>query len=204
MNRAGLTLLCVLGLCTAAGADYIIAPLSNQAGSLSLLPGESFDLDIVLSSDAGDGHISSIFRVEFSQAGLVCQRQSWQAPYSTGSVDDLSIPGAGGPALPYALDADVLSGLAYPVGVVDMELTNVTDTGSFGAGTLVTLGLLVPEGFGEGVVTIGVVPDTFDTGLAEIPTTSGPNFTLTVVPEPATAGLLIPGAWLAPCRRRKR
>ena len=193
MARVRVGVCCVLAVCSPLAAAYTLTPLAGGLSSATIAAGEAFDLDVVLDSDGGDEHVSAIFRVVFSQGGLEYQSCLWKGAYSTGSIDDQSVPGSGGAALPRLLDEDSLAGPGYPDGVVDVELSNVTDAGTFGVGPLVTLSLLAPPGTLQQTITISVVPDTFDDGAAEVPASAGPDFALTV-PEPATFLLLCAAA----------
>ena len=205
MSRVGVLALAMCLLPLPVYATYIITPLSSGASSLDLLPGDSFDLDVVLTSGASDEHLSAIFRVIFSSPGLSYESYDWQVPYANGTQDDDSDPLIGD--LPVLLDADTLTGPGYPTGVVDVELSNVVPDPSipFRTGTLVTLTLEVPLDYPvPETVTIGIEPDQLYHGLEEIPTTAGPDFTLHVVPEPAGLCLLIAAAAFLGRRPRRR
>jgi hypothetical protein len=155
-----------------------------------------FNLNIWLSSNDSDIHDSAIFRVVFSKPGLVYNGYDWQAPYlkygENGSTDDDSDPII--TDLPIMLDADILSGVGYPAGVVDVELSNAADD-NFSTGLLATLSIEVPESWGNlpDSIIIDVIPDTFADGFSVIPTTSGPSFTVNI-PEPASLSLVALGS----------
>lgn len=180
--------LTVLSYCGNATADYVLTPRSGGSGSAIVGRGRTLNLNLGLTSDSSDTHTSAIFRVVFSSPGLTYQSYLWQAPYSNTSGDDDSTPRA--EQLPVTLTADTLSGPSFPPGVVDVELSNVVESGTFGQGSLVTLTLGVPAGYtGPDSITISAAPDTFANGFDEIVTTAGPPFTLTIVPEPSAAVL---------------
>ena len=54
-------------------ADYTFELLSNNMNSVDVEPGDTFDLDIILTSDGSDVHDTAIFRVVFSSPGLSYQ-----------------------------------------------------------------------------------------------------------------------------------
>ena len=197
-----LSIVVICALAVPASANYVITPLCDGLSSKTVLPGESFDLDIVLTSDGSDVHDSAIFQVVFSKPSLSYNSYTWYSPYLNGTDDDDSTPIIGD--LPLILDADTLSGAGYPAGVVDIELSNTADS-DFVIGTLATLTLEVPSGWSTipDSVLISIVPDTFADGFATIPTTAGQEFTLNIVPEPASLGLLAIGS-LAAFRRKRR
>lgn len=205
--RLAAVAVCVLGLAVPAGASYILTPLSGGAGAATVNPGDAIDLDILLTTSAADEHTSAILRLVFSEPGLLYEGYTWAAPYANGTIDDDSKPLAGG--LPLVLGADTLSGAGYPAGMVDVELSNVTDGGAgppppFGVGVLVTVTLRVPAGYqpAPGTITIGVAPDTLASGFGVIDAAAGPGFELTVTPEPATLALLLAGGLALAIRRR--
>lgn len=203
MNPARiLSVLCLLVCAGPVSANYIITPTSGGAAALIVSPGETFPLEIGLSSNASDAHNSSIFRVLFSSGGLTYNSYEWKTPYANGTTDDDSKPLNN--TLPKLLAADTLTGVAYPAGVVDVELSNVIDSGTFGHGTLVTLTLGVPANYtGPETVTISVVSDTIASGFTEVPTAVGSDFVLTITPEPASLWLLAFGG-LGLMRSRRR
>lgn len=183
-------------------ASYILTPVSGGASTLEVTAGESFDLDVMLASDAGDVHNSAIFRVVFSEPGLVYESYSWSSPYDTGSIFDDSAPFIDDVAV--VLDALTLSGIGYPDGVVDVELSNVVAGGGvFGEGLLASLTLSVPRDFATGSFFISLMPDTIANGFDEIETTSRSAFELIVVPGPGGLAVITAGC---ACRvsRRKR
>jgi len=208
--RSAVGIMCVLFFCMHARADYIILPLWDDQDSATVSLGETFDLDIVLDSDASDEHISAIFQVVFSSPGLSYQSYEWYAPYENETDDDDSTPLW--TALTTLLTADLFSG---PLDVVDVELSNATDGGGggpspFGIGKLVTLELLVPADYtGPETVTISAVSDQFFAGvqggsLVYVDADSGPSFELTIIPEPASVAMLIVPLAILVRRRQSR
>lgn len=195
-----------LALATTCGttqAGYVLSPLSNGSATASIHPGDSFELDLVLSTDAGDVHDSAILRVVFSTPGLSYLGYEWSAPYDV--MYDDSDPLLGDESYfdpPLVLDEQTLSGVGYPDDVVDVELSNLILIDSFGEGTLATLTLGVPQSFEPGqTIEISVEPDTFADGLRPVATTAGEPFALAVVPEPATATLLLAVLAAVACQR---
>jgi hypothetical protein len=187
-----LLIACVLCLCLSsiAQADYVLNLLSGGSSSATVNWGDSLTLDAVLTSDAADVHDSAIFRMIFTMPGLTYPSYSWASPYTNGPPYDDSTPILGD--LPVTLDEDTLSGTGYPSGVVDIEMSNVLIGSTFGEGTLVSLDLTVPAGFGyQGSLYIAASPDTFADGYTEISTTAGQVFELIVVPEPSTCAALL-------------
>ncbi|MCK4660068.1 MAG: PEP-CTERM sorting domain-containing protein [Phycisphaerae bacterium] len=198
-----ISLMCVfsLVLSVSAQAGYILEPSSSGASLATVAWGDSFTLDFVLASDAGDVHDSAIFQVLFTEPGLMYESYDWSDPYTDGPPYDDSTPDLSG--LPLAIDEDTLAGPAYPSGVVDVELSNVLIGSTFAEGTLVSLDLTVPDDYGfVGSVYIFALPDTFAHGFDEIPITGGQGFELIVIPEPST--LAVMGMVMFGLLRRRR
>ncbi len=186
-----------------ASADYILSPISDGQSERTVNRGQSFDLDLVLSTDGADVHDSAIFRVIFFEPGLRLESYLWAAPYETGTIWDDSDPFLSD--LPLTLNAATHDDPSDPPeGIVDIELSNVVPPpeGDFGAGTLVSLSIAVPVNFAAQTVFIGVIPDTLANGFSEIPTTAGAVFQLHVVPEPSTAIAVFAFSALLARRRR--
>ncbi|MCA9309585.1 MAG: hypothetical protein KDA21_00130 [Phycisphaerales bacterium] len=196
----GVTLAGLVGVGSASGA-YMVAATSNGMSSRTVQPGNSFQLDIELSSDASDQINSAILRLVFSDAGLQYNAYDWSDPFEDGSITDDSTPGT--PELPALIDADSLAGVGYPAGVVDVELSNVILTSSrFGSGVLISLTLTVPSDWaGEDTVVISTIPDTLANGFNEVMATPGQAFTL-VIPTPAASLLAGAAGWVVVRRRR--
>jgi hypothetical protein len=192
-----LALALVLLDASAARAAYVLTPFSGGFNTITVAPGGSFSLDLVLTSEAADEHNSAIFRVVFSEPGLIYSGFTWQSPYTL-AYDD-SKPNTGFDIL---LDAATLSGPAYPDGVVDIELSNVVEPGTFTTGTLVRLDLAVPADYsGAPTVYISAAPDTIANGFDIIDTAAGGDFTLNV-PEPAAWTIVSLVGAVALLRRR--
>jgi len=190
----------MLAVCVSAHADYLAVPLHDGADTLSLEPNSTFELDIVLTGEPGDVHDSAILDVTFSLPGLVYEAYAWHGDHVTGGLDDMSDPDAGG----LLADPQVVTAATYsPTPAVDVHLENLTEFGTtFASGELVTLTLHVPADMPLGTVTITAVPDQFFDGMALVPSAPGPAFTLTIIPEPTSAVLLLAG--LAALLRRRR
>ncbi|MDZ4753840.1 MAG: hypothetical protein SGJ11_05020 [Phycisphaerae bacterium] len=172
----------------------------SQQADLAL--GSTFDLDVIITSDAADFCNSAIFRVVFSKPGLLYESYAWSAPFSAGSIFDQSKPGLG--SLSTVITAATLQGPNYPAGIVDVEFANAA-VGSFTSGLLVRMTLQVPDSFELGDLMISVVPDTIAFGLSGIDTTAGDSVEVTVVPGPGAFALMAFGSasTLFGCRRRR-
>lgn len=185
-----------------ARADYELSIQHTPSSSGTLALGAMFDLDVVLSGSPFDAHNSAIFRVAFSQPGLVYTGYRWEPPYAPSGGDDDSKPRL--PMLPTTLTASTLAGPSYPVGVIDFELSNVTaDSGGqtqlFTQGKLVTLSFQVPNTLPidpqVGIsFKVSVIPDTFARGFSLVPTTGGAPIAVQVLPEPGSWALCAGGA----------
>ena len=162
------------GLPQLAEADYVMSVLHEGDSSVVVVPGSRFTVAVELSSNGMDQHNSAIFRVVFSDPGLVLEGYTWGAPYENGTVTDFSTPRLN--TLPQLIDADT-----YDNGdsAVDMYMSNV-NAAPFGIGTLLTLDVLVPADYaGPNQVSLQVVPDTLSLGFPPaVPTISGPVFTV--------------------------
>jgi hypothetical protein len=187
-----------------ATADYILTPLSGGADEIWIdVNGteteRTFTVDLILTTNAGDAHLSSEFRLLFSQPGLTYFDYNWGTGYTTGGIDDVSVPFIDD--IPTIIDENSFGSPAD----IDLYFSNLTNDGEvFGEGILTRLTLMVPAAW-EPVpdsINIWVVPELFFDGFNAIPTAAGPTFTLNIVPAPGTlclfSGVLLFG------RRRRR
>ncbi len=200
MREIWLCVVAIAMLTACARAGYIVSLESQGLDALAVAPGDTFNLDVRLTADATETHTSAIVRLAFSTPGLEYSAYEWASPYLNGTIEDDSLPHSND--LPLSLDEATLAGPAYPVGAVDLELSNVLPAGeSFGEGIIARLTLHVPLGFDLSTpVEIAVLPDEIASGGDLIPTRSAAPFLL--VPAPAPAALLL--APLALGRRRRR
>ena len=133
-----LAIVCLVVCPGAASADYILKPLVNSQPSLNVLRGDSFVLDLVLSSTStpADSHWAAIFTVDFSKPGLRYLGHSWYSPYNTTSSDNRSTPGNS--QCPLLLSqASYVAGSSDP-GTVDVYFENFLGSGEFGVSKLVS------------------------------------------------------------------
>jgi hypothetical protein len=184
---------------TSARADYLLTPFSGGNSTLSVAPGDSFTLDLVLTGGALDTHTSATFNVQFSIAGLDYIGYSWAGTH-IGAFDNSS-PGIGD--LPILIADTTYGSLGSPI---DVHLESFTFN-AFDTGTLVSLALKVPSDFGPlpASITISAIPETFVGDLGSIPTDAGPSFELRIVPEPSALALAALGlaSLIAVARQRK-
>lgn len=200
MRNASAVALLACALNSFVQADYILTPLSGGLDEITVSPGDSFTLDLILSSNAGDTHLSSAFSLIFSDSGLMYESYSWGAGYTNGGIDDISIPGLGDLPTPitsssYGITPDI-----------DIYFENLTDDGQeFGSGTIISVLLLVPSGWTPlpDTVFISVLPDLFFDGFNPITTTAGPDFTLHIIPAPPCLYLLAIAGFANVSRRRR-
>lgn len=192
--------LLALSLAATARGGYTLGP---PAGPLTVMPGDAFDLPILISSDANDESRTALFQVVFSKPGLLLTGYEWSAPYLTGGVDDDSTPHID---LLNAEPGAKLVGTTFAdASAIDIELTNALDEGKWSEnGTLVTLFLKVPDDYVPvpDAIVISVVPDQFLNAnvFGLITTQAGPAFTLNIVPEPSVLAICVVGL-LAALRR---
>ncbi len=166
-----LSVIVSLAVTSGAFGAYTLSPVVDGNSALSLTQGSMFDLDLVLTSDAGDTHDAALFTVEFSQPGIALTNYSWGSPYTTGGIDDYTEPGLG--ALPVALDANsYMDDPNFDPGAIDVMFENfIAVDPSFTVGSIVTLSLEIPCDFVLGDLTITAVPDFFSSNGTDIATT---------------------------------
>ena len=155
MLRCGtLVVLCSLAITASAFGDYTITPKVSGSTSVTKNQGESFHLELVLSSDANDTLTSAIFTLQFTKPGLTYDSYVWDPNnFDTGSGDDYSEPRDGN--LPTTLDTNTWVDTFQDPNAVDVYFDNfVNHAGSFGTGTLVALDLSIPGNFSPGKTTI--------------------------------------------------
>lgn len=195
--RAGAVVCLLLGLAAPVRAAYTIALFSNGEDSVAIQRGDSFDLEIWLSSNTSQENNSVIVRVAFSAAGLIYEGLEWEVPY-TADHDD-STPAIAGLPMSEALTESTVSGPGYPAGVVDLEISNVILADTFHSGKLATLSLSVPSDYtGPDVVCIGVVPDTIADGFDIMDTTACDEL-FTACPDSVSATGLLTFQLLVDC-----
>jgi len=208
----------VAGMTAPARADYILSPVlsGTTATSVNVAPGGTFAVDFVLSYSTAPtqtvtpphSHNSAIFNPTFSAPNLTLVTYQWTNTYTNatgpGQPDD-STPnvvdqGDGRPVTPESIVASTFPGAA-----IDIEMSNAT-FGNPTTGNIATLTFSVPSPWtGPSSVTISSNPDTFASGSTTIPTAAGPNFTVNIIPEPASAGTLsLLATGLLARRRRAR
>ncbi len=190
---AGLTLM----LGTVAHADYEVSPRSGGLHGITVQPGDSFVLDLVLTTDASDQLDGATFTVRFSEPGLRYDGYAWGAPFVPGF--DNSNPKNG---FPVTLGVSTYVAGSFDPGEVDVYFDAFSST-PFSTGTLLSLFLTVPEAYGSNFIVIDVVPDGFFLGAQDIPTTSG-QFVLNIVPEPTSILLTLLGCAGIMSRRQRR
>ncbi|MBL8745784.1 MAG: hypothetical protein JNK58_05430 [Phycisphaerae bacterium] len=204
MFRPAQGLLLAMALAAPASASYIMTPLSAGLHQRDVAWGQSFALDIVITSDVSDTHTSAVFQVRFTQPGLVLTNYQWDAPYQTGSIFDDSKPAFAD--LPMPITPSTLQGGAYPPGLNDLELSNVLIGANYGQGTIVRLNFTVPSNYGyTGPIFISLNPDQIASGFNEVPTTAGQVFRLNVaeIPAPGASFLFFSIAAASFARRRR-
>jgi hypothetical protein len=164
---------------------YTLAPSVGGQSTSTVVEGQSIVIDLVLTRDnLSDSNTSAIFTVQFTKPGLILTNYAWAAPYTTGTTDDKSIP----KTLPIPILSETYVAPFADAGTADVYFENFAISDNFTTGTLLTMTLSVPGGFGYGPITVSALPDTFDDGEANI-VTAGQSATIAVVPEPTAVAL---------------
>lgn len=169
----------------AARANYTATVIDHGsgAGSVAVDQGDPVNLDVVLTSGADDRLDSFYTELGFSRYGLLYDSYSLASPeFETGGIFDFSDQ-PGGPI----------------EGPIVFEALTESSEITFGTGTLISLWLIVPGDYLPGDVLINVPGD----GCLPPFWWAGPNFRLTVVPEPGSLCLLAIGG-IVVLRRRRR
>lgn len=188
----------------AAHAGYVMSATSDGQSSVVVGLGESFTLDLFLDSNDGAVHNSAIFRVEFSDGGMLYESYVWGGSYETGGIFDDSKPFID--SLPVELDAALVAGVGFPPDVVDIEMSNVSFGGLFSTGLLASLTIRIPlEWSGPRTVSISLVNDTIANGFETVDVAIAGDFLVNIViPAPGAVALLALAAVASPGAARRR
>jgi len=206
-NTTRTAAIAAVALAATAHAGYVASVVNAQDGSnlVGVLPGRTFNVDVRLDADP-DGpqdvaHNSAIIRLIADVEGLIVNAVTWQAPYENGTFFDDSTPSA--TDLPLPLTADTLTGTGYPDDVIDMQLSNVVDTGTFATGIIASIEFeLAADYAGPIEFNLSVDPDTIADGFEIVETTAANPLTI-FIPAPGAA-LAIAGVALTTAARRRR
>ncbi len=202
MSRPAIALLFAAALAAPAFGSYILTPLSAGANQRTVAHGQSFTLDIVITSDAADTQTSAIFQVRFTRPGLVLTDYQWAPPYGTGDIFDDSKPHHS--SLPAPIVPETLEGGLYPPGLTDLEMSNVLIGSTFGTGTIVSLDFNIPSNYAyTGPIFISLNADQIANGFDEVDSTAGQVFRLDVIIPTPAAAIILPAALLRATRRRR-
>ena len=187
MNRLSLAGMVILTFSAAASADYVLAPVPQGGGPgpIAALPGDSFIIDMVLTSDGGDQVTSCDFFANFDMPGLKLVDSGWHhLPFETTPFQEI-LPAPGG-------------------SIAGQVSFNTFAADSFTEGPVAWMKIEVPMGFSAPLVTVS--PETIRQGFfyndVEIPATAGSDLQI-IIPEPVTLSMMAAGA-LALIRRRRR
>ena len=77
---------CIVGLSTQSQPGDIMSAESGGNSSLSVNPGDSFSVDVVMSSDTSDTSTSVLFTVEFDRAGPVYDSYLWSSRFAANDI----------------------------------------------------------------------------------------------------------------------
>jgi hypothetical protein len=201
-TTAALAALAALSANAAAGMGYTLTPTSDNMNQRTLNWGETFTVDMTITGDVSlPQYNSAIFQVRFTEPGIVLNDYVWDAPFGTGDLFDDSKPNRG--ALPLPIDGDTYDDPQVD-GANDIELSNVSISGDYDSGDIVSLMLTIPQNYGfTGSLLVSVAPDTFADGFDELPVEGGQVLELTIVPAPSSCVVMLAGGFLAR-RRRSR
>ena len=151
----------------------------GRATLISVLPGETFQVAIELSSKLPIEDNSGLFRILLSRDDVGISGYEWAVPFETGGITDFSLEGV---ELPAVITADTLSGPGYPQDAVDIEFGNFLFAGTAQTGVVVEVEFTMPPKaqLGDQFFVVAV-PDTFAFGFLGIPTEAGSVLTVRCV-----------------------
>ncbi len=173
MTRPCLFAFMLLANMTIVSAAPVVTVRSGGDGAISVVPGESIDLDVELSGMDAELAVSASFEITFDVSGFQYDAYQWTLPFATGGGDDQSQPSLS--ALP-AIITDDLFGSAGST--VDVHFDNFSSSGGVGNGLLTSLTVIVPADLPpSSSVSIAAVPGEFvftDSPFAETPDAGSP------------------------------
>lgn len=173
-----------------AGASYELTPTSGGANSIVLNWGDSFSIDVAVAvtGDTLPAFNSVLFQMRFTEPGLMLMNYAWDAPFGTGDLFDDSTPDAA--SLPAEINPTTFFDPVLPT-ATDIEFSNVLIGDSYGAGTIVSMDLVVPQDLEyTGFLFVSLAADTLADGFNELPAQGGQVLQIEIVPVPSTAALL--------------
>jgi hypothetical protein len=187
-------------------ASMILTLESGGSDRVSVLPGASFDVQVVVRAlSEPDQFTSSIFQIILDAEGLILEQYAWSQPFETGSIFDDGTPSAA--ELPLVITTETLVGPGHAPGLIDFELSNVAEFGAMqvlsSGVTLVSMRFSIradwagPESF-----TISAVADTFADGFEVKEVIPGESLAVNVVPAPG--GFAFLSAIALACHKRRR
>ena len=200
LTYAAITAIASLASNATAGMGYSLTPTSDGLNQRTLNWGETFTIDMTITGDASLPQFNSaIFQVRFTQPGLIFNDYVWDEPFNTGDLFDDSKPGRG--ALPMPIEGDTFEDPQSP-GLNDIEFSNVSISGDYDSGDIVSLTLTVPQNYGHtGSLFVSVAPDTFADGFNQLTVEGGQVLELTIIPAPSSSVILCAGIVFTSRRR---
>ncbi|MDX2017588.1 MAG: hypothetical protein SFY95_08130 [Planctomycetota bacterium] len=164
-----------------------LGPGDSTSAALTLGPGDVFSAAVLLAGPSNIRHDSAVFRLVFSQSGLLYSPNwyQWAAPYVTGGPDDLSSPSRAASGI---LSASTHLDPIHP-GQVDLAFENLTPNFGdyFFTGELLRLTLRVAPDATPGSIQISFADGSFTNGASSVSVAPVAGLTLNIIPAPASS-----------------